>query len=147
MGDTTIYKVLKQGYPATYNFKDEADGTSGTDIDFVDSATLYNGALEIIASWQGHRKVLRLTDDVTAGEDPNFAHNMTQATSGTVEFFIGGNNTEEYIIFRIREDGKTIVRFRIIGDQIYYYDGGIPNWVSMQVVADNILYCIKKRKK
>jgi len=64
------YKVHHEIFPSIYSFRDEV-GDTGTDIGFVDAATLYNGACEIISSWQSHRAVLRLTDDVTAGEDPN----------------------------------------------------------------------------
>ena len=49
--------VHKYMYPATYNFRDEADGTSRTDIGFVSIEASTH--CEIITVEAGHRKVLR----------------------------------------------------------------------------------------
>ena len=139
--DFTVKKVLKQMYPATYNFKDEADGTSGTDIDFVDAATLYNGACEIVSDWQGHRKVLRLLDDATGGEDPQIIHNITQATSGIHEFWIGTTDVTKLWRFHMRENAVGyLFRIRITASDLQYLDGG---WQIIKAVTDDTLYHLK----
>jgi len=95
--------LVKQSeyYLGTYNFRGEV--ASGTDIEFVDDAVLYNGACEIVSDWQGHNKILRVTDDATPGEDPYIIHNMTQATAGTREFYVGTNDVTGYWRFHLFE--------------------------------------------
>ena len=44
-----VKTVHKEMYPATYTFKDEADGTSGTDIGFLDSVQAVTGTYTIIS--------------------------------------------------------------------------------------------------
>ena len=53
-----IYYKEPDMYPGTYNFREEVDGTSGTDIDFVDSVSGTCTAI-IVASDNGHRKVMK----------------------------------------------------------------------------------------
>ena len=56
-----VKAVHKQMYPATYTFRDEEDGTSGTDIDFVDSKNSdADQGVRIVAITDGHRKSLEL---------------------------------------------------------------------------------------
>ena len=130
-------------YLGTHNFRDEADGTSGTDIDFVDNATLYNGACHIISDWQGHRKVLRLTDDATPGEDPNITHIETQATAGTREFWVGTNDvTEEWDFYLFEAGHDYIVRLRITDSALDYRDS-VDAWQEIQAVVNDTLYHLK----
>ena len=136
-----IYYAEHDLYPATYNFKDEVDGTSGTDIDFVDSATLYNGACEIISDWQSHKKVLRLTDDITGGENPSIRHNETQATSGTRELWIGTDDITEAWYFGWY-DTVFVVYLRITTNNLYYRDN-VNVWQVVQAVSNNIFYHLK----
>lgn len=131
-------------YPATYSFTDETDGTSGTDIDFVDDATLYDGECIIISEWQGHRNVLRLQDDATPGEDPIIRHDFIQANAGVHEFWIGTNNVTEDWQFGTFEVGQSwIIRLRINGSKFQYYDS-LDVWQDCgQVAVNNIIYHCK----
>ncbi|BDI54974.1 MAG: adhesin [Lokiarchaeia virus VerdaV4] len=134
---------LSEYYLGTYNFRDETDGTSGADIDFVDTATLYNGACEIVSDWQGHKKVLKLTDDVTAGEDPYIVHYETQATAGTREFWVGTNDVTELWQFYFYEAGVNyIIRLQITASNLQYRDS-LGAWQTIQAVANDILYHLK----
>jgi len=134
---------LPRVYKGTYNFEDESVGTSGTDIEFVDTAVLYDGACEIVSDWQSHKKVLRLTDDVTPGENPYILHNITQATSGTHEFWIGTNDVTEYWEIFFYESGHDyIIRLRITASNLYYRDN-VDAWQEIQAVANDTLYRIK----
>lgn len=135
-----LYYLEDDIYPATYCFKNEAVGTSGTDIDFVDAATLYNGACEIVSDWQSHKKVLRLLDDITAAEDPQIIHNDTQATAGTREFWIGTNDITEDWRFIFMEDASVLLHTAIRGSELQYHDGA---WQSIQAVSNNVLYHCK----
>jgi len=134
--------VILFHHKATYNFKNELEKI-GEDIGFVDAAVLYDGACEIVSSWQGHRNVLRLQDDATAGENPLITHNETQATSGTREFYIGTNDVTESWGIRFSESGhEYIVRLQIMSSKLYYYDnGGVLQ--EIQAVANDTLYHIK----
>ncbi|KKN90800.1 hypothetical protein LCGC14_0223830 [marine sediment metagenome] len=127
---------------ATYNFKDVPVGTEGTDIPFIDAATLYDGECIIVDEWQGHKKVLRLQDDATGGEDPTIYHSITQATSGTHEFWIGTNDVTKYWEFYTFEGGVGYInRLRITASSMDYYNGAA--WVALIVVSNNILYHVQ----
>lgn len=126
-------------YHGTYSFKREI-GETGTDIEFIDSATLYNGEAEVISKWQKHKNVLRLQDDATAGEDPIIIHNEVQATAGTREFYVGTNDVSETFWFYFQESGAGNVYFRIHSSQLQYNDGSFQN---IQTVTNEILYHIK----
>ena len=129
-------------YPGTY-INNPTLGLTGTDIPFVDSATLHDGAVEIVSDWQSHRKVLRLQDDVTGGEDPTITHNETQATAGTREFWFGTNNVNQTWSITLNENGVgTIIGFRIFGTDIDWLDSGAI-WQKIDDAANDILYHIK----
>lgn len=128
-------------FGAPDNFNDETVGTSGTDISFVDAATLHDGACEIVASYQSHNKLLRLQDDATAGEDPSITHNLTQATADIVEFWIATNDVTERWVFTLRESGTSIIRLLITASQLQWYDGA--DWHEVQAVSNDTWYHIK----
>lgn len=133
---------LSRLYKGTYNFGSEL-GETGTDIGFVDAATLYDGACEIISEWQGHRNVLRLQDDATGGEDPYIVHIEPQATSGTREFWIGTNDVTKYWQFILYEIGVDyIVRLRMYDSALDYCDNGLV-WQEIQAIANDTPYHIK----
>lgn len=140
-GDNWLKTTEANWYYGTYDFREEYIGASGTDIGFVDSATLFNGALEIVSDWQSHNKVLRLQDDATGGENPNFDHTITQATSGTHEFWIGTNDVTEEWRLNFREVGVgSIVTLRITASKFQYYARGGPWTDCGQAAVNNIWY-------
>ena len=129
-------------YKGTYNFKDEL-GEEGTDIGFIDSMALHDGEVIIIDEWLGHKNILRLQDDATPGEDPVVRHFITQATSGTHEFWVGSNDVSELWELHFFEAGNDyIIRFRIEGGNLKYRarDDTFPTIIA---VVNNILYHIK----
>ena len=122
--DNTNYITLTAHdgiYRATYNFMNEL-GKTGLDIGFVNSATLFNGQVEIVASWQGHNNILRLLNDATPGEDPVIYHNMAQATSGTIEFYLGTNDVSKRGDYYLREGTSPKIIFSIRQSKIQYFD-------------------------
>lgn len=134
-----------QIYSATY-LKDDTvkDYTADpTALDFVDFATLHDGTLAIISSWQSHKNILRLQDDVTAGEDPVIVHTETTATAGTREFYVGTSNvTELWYLYTLESGVGEIVHLRITGSALDYRDSG-DTWQEIQAVANDTLYHIK----
>ena len=76
-------------YPATYGFENEADGATGTGINFVDTETNQGSSyLRVISDLDGHDKVLEGYDGSTAGRN-QITHDFISAnqTSGTIEFY------------------------------------------------------------
>jgi len=109
----------------------------------VDSSTLYDGACEIVAEWQGHKKVLRLTDDATAAEDPFIYHNETQATAGTREFWIGSNDVNTPIFDLFFYEEITSIIFLMINANNLYYRDSVDAFQVVQAIADDTLYQVK----
>lgn len=130
-------------YIATYSFEDEDVGTEGTDIDFVDSATLFDGECIIVDEWQGHKKILRVQDDATAAEDPQIEHDITQAMSGTHEFWFGTDNIIFVRQIRLFEGVINIQPFKIEDSKWQYRaSGGV--WIDIiDPAVKNTLYHIK----
>lgn len=122
----TARKIFKQMYPATYNFKDEADGTSGEDIDYI--TAMGDGTAVISATYQGHRKVLKNSH----GAAGSWYHTFTAGaqTAGTVEFFFIGTVGTPY--FRLRESGGNYpIDIRQWGANIrFYYGDGVGGTTS-----------------
>lgn len=142
----TARKGFRKVFPGTFNFKDEVDGTSGTDIGFVDDATLYNGFCRIIASstnLPGHNKILQLKDDATPGEDPFIIHNETQATAGTREFWIGTNDvTKEWQISYYETENDWIIILKITASKLQYRDN-VDVYQDIQAVVNATPYHIR----
>ena len=118
-----VKAVHKQMYPATHNFRDEVDGTSGTDIDFVDAIDA-NCAATIVAVIDGHRKVL-YTDAVTVnymGWQNDF---VGDEATGTIEFWIRFVQANLQHSLSIGDGGtadRIVINWFNTGD-VKYYDG------------------------
>lgn len=131
-----IFYYDPEVYPATYNFREEQDGTSGTDIEYVDAATLHDGTCVIVSNWQSHRKVLKFTDDATPGEDPTFRHTETQATAGTREFWFGMTSIIKNMQIKFIETGTGGQIWLKIQTSKLYYRTSVATW---QEIADPIV--------
>ncbi|MFX0007165.1 MAG: hypothetical protein ACFFA7_06425 [Promethearchaeota archaeon] len=89
-------------YPATFGFEDEVDGTSRTDIRYVDNtnAIQSNCYVDIQNNYQGHIKVLRVYDGNTAGNAEAQHYFTSNHTSGTIEWWwctaMGGSGAMWY---------------------------------------------------
>ena len=114
-------------YPGTYNFKEEADGTSGNDIDFVDgSVTGANTTAQIITSHNGHRKVLELHDN-DAGAVVLVNNNISNEEYGTIEFFWTISDATLRNPVSVSDGGTVLFALKIDGDQFQYFDGAYHN--------------------
>lgn len=108
-----VYYLDPDIFPGTYNFKDEVVGTSGTDIDLIDSISAndstYSGV--ITASEDGHRKVFEVNASGDNGKYVIYVHNFSSTqTSATVEFWIKfiDNGTGTYYI-QIRDASNPLI--------------------------------------
>lgn len=137
-----ISTIYSKYYYGSGGFNYETVGTSGTSIAWVDAATLYDGACEIVAEWQNHKNILRLQDDATAGEDPSIYHNITQATAGIFECYMGTNDVTENWRFQFREDGTLIIFIYVAASKLYYVDS-LGGSHEIQAIANDTLYHVK----
>jgi len=136
MGNSTIYKVLKQGYPATHDFKDEVDGTSGNDIDGISVSESLDTCV-IVSSYLGHRKVIHFID-ADAGQ---FRVVFTSGQiTGTVDIWINNAMAQDYYIYLRDESDDVCCNVRFLTKttiRIYSGDGvGGNNTTDVTVVED-----------
>lgn len=123
-------------------FNYETVGASGTTIDWVDSATLPNSCTcTIEAEWLNHKNILKLTHDGGAS-DPQVIHNITQATAGIFETWLGAHDTADEIWLRLQESTTDVIIIRIETDTLDYVDS-LGAWQNIQAVADDTLYHVK----
>ncbi|MHA1932829.1 MAG: PKD domain-containing protein, partial [Promethearchaeota archaeon] len=84
---STFQSTDTNEYSATYDFHNEPDETSGTDIEFVDSVSNQGSSyIKVISSKDGHKKVLEAYDGSTAGFNTIY-HYFDVQTSGTIEWW------------------------------------------------------------
>ena len=109
----TVKAVHKKMYPATYNFRDEVDGTSGIDIEFVTGdLSDTNGFVDVIASWQDHNKILK--GHVVGGDRYRVYHTHTATANPTYEFWIGTDNLAKSQWFYITNSGSSLAGANIV---------------------------------
>jgi len=127
-----VKAVHKKQYAATHNFWKEANGTSGTDIDWIDvkAGTDSTYSAVIIASEDGHKKVVQFD---AAGDNGAYAYwrtNITNQAAGTIELIFkyidNGVGTTTFYLFD--SAAGAIMMYIIIahGDntfRVYYGDG------------------------
>ncbi len=127
-------------YAGTYNFKDEADGASGTDIDFVDAINTAAGC-EIIAEHNGHRKVLKITAGAAA---PNVATNYFDSvqTAGTIEYYFEVSAAANYVYMILYDTFTEAIMIRMNGANLQYRDLSAV-WHTIKVVVPDTRYQIR----
>ena len=114
-----IYYKEKDMYPATYNFRDEVDGTTGTDIEgilsFVTDDT--NGSVVVVGEEDGHKKVVKISGDGDNGKITYcYFSDVGAQTSGTFEIW-----------FKAIDHGQGILYFQLFNEiptqvMAFYYD-------------------------
>ncbi len=132
-----------QFYGATHQFN-QPDGTSGTDIDFVDTdATAGTATNQIIAAFDGHKKVLELADnDGGASAWVYNAFSSAQIT-GEVEFWIQIDSLAGAgRLVRLYSGGVQVVQVRFNNANLDFIgDAGVmvisaDTWYHMRIVFD-----------
>ncbi len=130
-------------YYGSAKFNKEEVGTSGTDIAWVDAVNLYDGEAIIVEEWQDHKNVLRLQDDETPGQDPYLGQRMSQATAGTVEFYLGTNDVTEKWVCGLYEIDTAFVGLLWIENSKIYYQDHLFALQEIQAIANDKWYHIK----
>jgi len=122
-------------YPATFNFMDDADGSE------PDGWTTSNGAgctTTIIASLDGHKKVLRLYDPNGATRAEIYI-SVTQGLNTTIEFWVRWDVNESFF-FDFYEGATVLGAIACNNNRIYWYNVG---WTELKVGAVNTWYHVK----
>jgi len=125
-------------YPGKYNFKEMADGTQGTDIDWLDSV-LSADDHEIISEISGHRKVLRTFQNSGAGDCVHvFA---SSSLNGWLEFHVNVTDANAINNIIITREGGSVARiWMIIDNDRFEYDAGAGMVDAGKAVVDDTWY-------
>ena len=133
-----VESVHKQMYPATYNFRDDANGGNPTDwtLDEV------GGTINIIASFDGHKKVTEISR--VDGQISMYYTFVSEEVDETIEFWLGVNDIgAKTALFYIFEGATPLISLRLYEADIDEYDGGAWNSVKDDCIVVNTLYHIK----
>jgi hypothetical protein len=131
MANFTARQIHKQVYPATYNSKDETDGTTGESIDWIDAEagddSTYSAT--ITALEDGHRKVIKFLCSGDNGKYAQWRHTESE-TAQTVEWWWKyiDNGQGRFNFYGINESSQTIVTIRLAADDNkldYVYGDGL----------------------
>jgi len=121
-------------YPATYNFKDDAVGTTGTSIGFIDSLHGTTPTLSIEAEFNEHKKILKM-------ENGRASNSFTTINSGTIEFWSKINDNSINVAVILLEDSDEILLLKMCnydGKFEYKDDGG--TYVEVDDVLADVWY-------
>jgi len=117
-------------YPATYGFENDKNGTSGTDIDFVDDyiSNPPNTWTKIVPEFNGHKKVLECYDHST--DAVGWWHNHSAQTFGTYEFYMATSDPTYASVIYIYNGGPptALFGFRIDLDKFRCTNSG---WIDV----------------
>lgn len=129
-------------YNATYSFENEIIGTSGVDIDFIDSDISTGSCLiEIIDNINGHNYILKFIDYNEGGTLAVGKNSFDNINYGTVEFWILTTDATKDNTIGFSDGAIAVIHTRIDTDQFQYYDG---DWHNIGIVPlDNTWYHIK----
>ena len=120
----TYTEPMEGYYPGTIGFEHEKDGTTSTDIDFVDID--YSGSNcvpRIISGLDGHEKVLQMDDDSASEQvDIRSLFDVTQEY-GTIELYWKSTNVSKICYFDVRSGDAAKIRIAIWQDKFQYWDG------------------------
>ncbi|MFX1555251.1 MAG: hypothetical protein ACFFBV_15110, partial [Promethearchaeota archaeon] len=126
-------------YNATYGFENEAVGTSGTSIDFIDRASISTGcSLTIASEIDDHYKVLDFHDNNILGHIVDVKNEIADKVSGTVEFWWRTTDASDYFTIFLNDGISTAVRIYIEDDQFKYFNEIFPQ--TARSASDNTWY-------
>jgi len=128
-------------YNGTYTFTNIPDGTSGTDIDFVDEVISdINTTVQIVSEIDGHNKVLELFDNSSSDMCEAYNYFNFAQSSGIYEmwFYITDASYKGYSY--LYDDTTPITDIFTHTNQLWYYDGDVHSIAS---ISDNTWYHLK----
>jgi len=129
------------GINATYTFTEQNIGDLPN---IVSGSILFDGDCIVSPNFDSFTKVFNLTDDITPAEDPLISHYFTPSTSGTIEYYLGTNEVNQYWHMPIADQGvgRIIVYLKIDGGNLEYQDE-FDVWQLIQAVSNDIFYHIR----
>lgn len=111
-----------QWYRGSAGLNYEAVGTEGTDIDWVDSATLLNSCTcTIEAELDNHKNILKLTHDGDA-DDPSIYHTITATATGTFEWWWASSDITNDQRVQLLSNTTVGPSIRLRNSKYYYND-------------------------
>ncbi|MBD3253487.1 MAG: hypothetical protein GF383_00260 [Candidatus Lokiarchaeota archaeon] len=125
-------------YPGTYSFENDEIGDIPQEwIDISEG----NGYIEVIESWDNHKKLLRIRG--LSGMDDGHAVNTfsSNQNSGTIEFYWGHNATGCSRLWIYNELNQYAIHISLFyGNKLSYYNDSYQNIAS---ISENKLHHIK----
>ena len=148
----TYTEPMSGYYPATFGFENEVDGTSRTDITYVDYTNNIqsNCYVDIVNNFQGHNKVLRIYDQNTAGNAEATNQLDSLFANGTVEFWwLVPDATDNIMCYQFYEGGTwPTVNFAgsVFTDNGYFVDSqgtnilayNVDQWYHFKIIFNTI---------
>ncbi|MFX1477393.1 MAG: PKD domain-containing protein, partial [Promethearchaeota archaeon] len=127
-------------YKSIYSFTNEADDTTGTDIDFVDYEYMeWDNNVKVISGLDCHQKVLELSVECEA--QSIFEHHFDSGQeNGTIEWFMRTNaaNKQSYIDFTSGSGSGLLI---CIDEGKFKYS--FYNWHNIRSASSNTWYHIR----
>ncbi len=121
----TYYNAMDGYFPATYGFESGTEGDTSYN-DWYFSAGYGYDRPTIWDELEGHKKVVGM-NDIRTDDRSEATHNFGSQSSGTVELWIFGNNTNKlfYITLRQNLDPEFYngAYIKIFSGNLYYYKG------------------------
>jgi len=121
-------------YFGTYSFTDEIDGTSGTDIDYFDTANSAPGIdLVVLSDHLEHSKVVIFLD-VSETESSYGTNDFSiPKNRGTLELWILASDVDSQFTITVFDDTVAGIFFGIWNGFFFYFDGATHNIVSAEI--------------
>ena len=117
----TNFTKMEGYYPATYGFENEDDGTSGTDIDFIDAVDYLTTTIE--ASKGTHKKVLHCSNSISWQWARHYFSPLVW--DGTIEFWILFGETNERHVLYIVDSAAQGITLNWHEDGNFYPKSGV----------------------
>jgi len=133
-------------YPGTFGFENEIDGTSRTDIAYVDSTNNIqsNCFVDIVNNFQGHNKVLRVYDANTAGNAEARNYFTSPQQNGMIEWWWSTPNSGANmidILFYEGTLGTGVGKLKMEnGDFLDMQDSVIQSYVANQWYHHKLIF-------
>lgn len=119
-------------YPATYSFTDDVSGSEPDDW----IITLTDGSVEVIASLDGHEKVVNLSRVPASNVEMRQLFVAGDQIAGTVEWFWRTTDVTKNSLFYYFHDSDAPISILISDSKFKYYDGAVLTDSGISVIAD-----------
>jgi len=125
-------------YPATYGFENDENGSNPTEWELWENG----GTIDVVNSIGGHLKVVEISKDGTTNW-PSMRNGFpTSQASGTVEFWMRGNDvTDQSLVYLRNSGGDLMITVGIDDDYLLWSDSSVFH--NLAPCYDNVWYHIR----